>query len=105
MGFVNGLERGSRSLTGSGCATPLEDRTRRLLACVARRREAEAIRPRLWWVGGAVAVAVAALMLSSCSTLERTVIAPPMIEGASFVGNKSCYECHTNITRLFPSSP
>ena len=28
-----------------------------------------------------------------------------MIEGAAFVGNRACYECHTNITRSFPSSP
>src|SRR5436309_14462259 len=51
------------------------------------------------------AIAVAALVVLSCSSLQRTVVAPPMIEGASFVGNKSCYECHTNITRIFPSSP
>jgi predicted CXXCH cytochrome family protein len=41
----------------------------------------------------------------SCSSLQRTMVAPPAIEGASFVGNKSCYECHTNISRVFPSSP
>jgi predicted CXXCH cytochrome family protein len=50
-------------------------------------------------------LALGALVLISCSSLERTVVAPPMIEGATFVGNKSCYECHTNITRMFPASP
>jgi len=47
----------------------------------------------------------AALLVSSCSTLENTVISPPRIEGAKFVGNKSCADCHANISRLFPASP
>ncbi len=57
------------------------------------------------WLGWVAAGGVAALALNSCSTLERTVVAPPLIEGATFAGNKACYECHTNITRIFPSSP
>jgi len=44
-------------------------------------------------------------LLSSCATTDRTVSAPPGIEGASFVGNKSCVECHADITRTFPASP
>ncbi len=51
-------------------------------------------------------VGAAAILLLSCAGVQRTVTAPPpLIEGATFVGNKSCFECHTNITRLFPSSP
>ena len=46
-----------------------------------------------------------ALMLNSCSTVTRTVFAPPEIPGATFVGNKVCFECHTNITRVFNASP
>ncbi len=46
-----------------------------------------------------------ALLLNSCSTVERTVFAPPEIPGATYVGNRACFECHTNITRMFPSSP
>jgi predicted CXXCH cytochrome family protein len=42
---------------------------------------------------------------SSCSTVTRTVVAPPQIEGAVFVGNKACADCHTNIARMFPMSP
>jgi predicted CXXCH cytochrome family protein len=61
--------------------------------------------PRRWWLGGMAGVGLIAGILSSCSTIERTIVAPPMIEGATFVGNKACYECHTNITRIFPSSP
>jgi len=45
------------------------------------------------------------VLLVSCASLERTVVAPPAIEGATFVGNKACYDCHTNISRIFPSSP
>ena len=44
-------------------------------------------------------------LLSSCSTTGGVVNAPPMVEGASFVGNKTCAECHTNIARAFPASP
>ena len=52
----------------------------------------------LWPAAGAV-------LLISCSSIERTVIVPPNVEGAIFVGNKACFECHGNITRVFPASP
>lgn len=45
------------------------------------------------------------LLLNSCSTVQRTVFAPPEIPGATFVGNKSCFDCHANIVRVFPASP
>ncbi|MBM3834603.1 MAG: hypothetical protein FJ403_15290 [Verrucomicrobia bacterium] len=51
------------------------------------------------------ALGFAGLFLSSCSTVNRAVIAPPEIEGATFVGNKVCADCHTNITRVFAASP
>src|SRR5213592_4601671 len=70
----------------------------------AHEWQPKAMTRQRWWLGGAGAVGLAAVALSSCSTLERTVVAPPMIEGASFAGNKACYECHTNITGVFPSS-
>jgi predicted CXXCH cytochrome family protein len=35
---------------------------------------------------------------------QRTLVAAPEIPGASFVGNKACAECHTNISRVFPGS-
>jgi predicted CXXCH cytochrome family protein len=50
------------------------------------------------------AVIAAALLVNSCSTVTRTVEAPPQIPGASFVGNKACVECHANLTRVFPTS-
>ena len=49
--------------------------------------------------------ALGCLLLSSCSTVERTVSAPPAIEGATFVGNAACADCHTNYTRAFAASP
>ena len=51
------------------------------------------------------ALGVSGFLLSSCSTVQRSVIAPPEIEGATFVGNRVCYDCHTNYTRVFPASP
>src|SRR5881397_2920745 len=56
----------------------------------------------------AVALALAgatALFVSSCSSLDRSVVEPPRIEGAHFVGNKVCADCHSNIARIFPASP
>jgi predicted CXXCH cytochrome family protein len=50
-------------------------------------------------------LALVVVGVSSCSIAQRTLFLPPEIEGASFVGNKSCYECHTNITRSFAASP
>jgi predicted CXXCH cytochrome family protein len=47
----------------------------------------------------------AALFLISCSSMSpRAVVAPLQIPGAHFVGNQVCSQCHTQITRAFPSS-
>jgi predicted CXXCH cytochrome family protein len=59
---------------------------------------------RRWLLIAFAGLGVGALLIS-CATVERTVVAPPEIEGATFVGNKACYECHTNIVRSFISSP
>jgi predicted CXXCH cytochrome family protein len=58
------------------------------------------------WTGAAAIFAggLLAALLASCSSVSRTVVAPPDIPGARYVGNKACYECHTNITRIFPAS-
>ena len=61
-----------------------------------------------WHYGGLtllVLLALTGLFLTACSTVQRTVIAPPHIEGATFVGSKACADCHTNIARMFPASP
>jgi len=58
-----------------------------------------------------IAVAVAlgfagmmGLVLNSCSTTPFKLTAAPDIPGATFVGDKTCAECHTNICRVFPTS-
>ena len=38
------------------------------------------------------------LALNSCSTTPATLAAPPVIPGATFVGNKARAECHKTIT-------
>src|SRR5690242_3723969 len=56
-------------------------------------------------LAGLLALVVLPLILISCSTVDRVVVPPPEIEGASFVGNKSCVDCHAKYTRVFPASP
>lgn len=45
------------------------------------------------------------LLFVSCATVERAVVAPPEIEGATFAGNKACADCHAKYTRVFSASP
>jgi predicted CXXCH cytochrome family protein len=44
------------------------------------------------------------LLVNSCAT-DRAVVEPLQIEGATFVGDKACVDCHANINRVFPASP
>ena len=37
--------------------------------------------------------------------MQRVVVSPPAISGAVFVGNRACFECHTNYVRGFAASP
>lgn len=48
----------------------------------------------------ATAATIAALFVS-CASLERTVVAPPSIPGAEFVGMQECSQCHEEIVRDF----
>lgn len=43
-------------------------------------------------------------VVNSCSTLPRTVVAPPAIPGATYAGNAACFDCHTNYVRAFAAS-
>lgn len=52
----------------------------------------------LLWVGGAGASL--AVVLISCAT-TRTMLAPPSIPGATFVGTKECATCHEKLVRDF----
>lgn len=56
------------------------------------------------WPLAALLFVSAGLVLISCSTVERTITVAPEIPGATYVGNKACFECHTNYVRVFPSS-
>ena len=52
--------------------------------------------PRHWTkstliFGGAAAWG---LLLVSCVVADRTIVAPPQVAGATFVGSKKCAECH-----------
>jgi predicted CXXCH cytochrome family protein len=49
--------------------------------------------------------AVVVVLLNSCASFQGTVLAPPAIEGAAYVGDKACADCHDKITRVFPASP
>jgi len=41
------------------------------------------------------------LLLVSCVMVSRPLLLPPSIPGATFVGSKSCDECHGDITKNF----
>jgi predicted CXXCH cytochrome family protein len=44
-------------------------------------------------------------LLNSCSTVSSTVLVTPEIEGATFVGDRACADCHAEVSRAFPASP
>jgi predicted CXXCH cytochrome family protein len=65
-------------------------------------------RTRACWLPGILglaALAGAVGLLCSCASFERTLVLPPAIEGATFVGNQACVDCHANYTRVFHASP
>ena len=51
----------------------------------------------------ALAAGVAGLV-SSCGTLTRTVVAPPTIPGATFIGSSACADCHEELVRDFKTA-
>ena len=53
-------------------------------------------------MGGAGASA--ALILISCATSGRTMMAPPSIPGATFVGTEECAQCHEEVVRDFKTA-
>ena len=59
--------------------------------------------PRRKWANLAVtgSIAVWAIVVISCTTVTRVVIAPPDIPGATFVGSEDCATCHEDITSRF----
>lgn len=61
--------------------------------------------PRSSWTRNSVlfgGIAVWGLLLISCVTASRTLLAPPhTVPGAKFVGVQACAECHENVTGSF----
>ncbi len=49
----------------------------------------------------ALGVAVVAI---SCATLNRVVVAPPQIPGATFVGSEACATCHEDVVKNFKTA-
>jgi predicted CXXCH cytochrome family protein len=60
---------------------------------------------RGWLTGLALVAGAGAALFNSCSTTDRTAAVPLQIEGATFVGDKACADCHDKIARAFPASP
>ena len=46
-------------------------------------------------------VAVAGVVVISCTGINRVEVAPPQIAGATYVGSESCAQCHQDIYRNF----
>lgn len=60
--------------------------------------------PRLRWTRNTLlfgGIATWGLLLISCVAVNRTMMAPPNIPGAKFVGSQQCAECHQNVTSTF----
>src|SRR3990172_3936206 len=49
-------------------------------------------------------ISVWGLLAVSCVTTSRTLVAPPQIAGAKFVGSSECAQCHENITGGFATA-
>ncbi len=60
------------------------------------------ITPRTWFIFAGLAAW--GLLVVSCVTVDRTVVAPPQIPGAKYVGTKECAQCHSDIADHFGSA-
>ena len=56
------------------------------------------------WMSLLALACLLTLIVISCSTVDRLVVAPPQIPGAKFIGSKNCEECHSEITRDFKTA-
>jgi len=57
------------------------------------------------WLAALGGLAVLIVAGGGCSTEPVVVSDVPQIPGATFVGNRVCFDCHTNISRAFLASP
>src|SRR4051794_20731903 len=51
----------------------------------------------------ALGIALAAVAIS-CGTVSRTLVAPPHVPGAEYIGSEACAECHQETGRDFAHS-
>ncbi len=49
-------------------------------------------------------LALWAVLLISCTMVDRTVVAPPQIAGATFVGSQECAQCHEETVKGFDTA-
>ena len=47
---------------------------------------------------------IAALAVSCATTSSRSVVMPPAVSGATYVGSDACEQCHDQIAKDFPTS-
>lgn len=52
-------------------------------------------------IAASAGLAYALFVLIACTGVQRNIVAPPAIAGATFVGSQECAQCHTNITGAF----
>jgi len=62
---------------------------------VNKRRSSVAV------TGAAIGAAALAALIISCATVDRVVLAPPMIPGAKYVGMDQCALCHEKEVKNF----
>jgi predicted CXXCH cytochrome family protein len=62
--------------------------------------------PRSWPKSAFIfgGVALWAVLLISCTMVDRTVVAPPQVAGATFVGSKECAQCHEETVKDFDTA-
>jgi predicted CXXCH cytochrome family protein len=72
------------------------------MRCIALGKKISGSRKRLLWISASVAALAVAMI--SCSTVTRTIVVPPSIPGATFVGTKACADCHEEIVRDFKTA-
>ena len=49
-------------------------------------------------------IAIWGLILVGCVMVDRTIVAPPNVAGATFVGSNKCADCHEDQTKHFGSA-
>src|SRR5689334_21147669 len=69
-----------------------------------RTGQPEVTKKRKWRSVAVVLVILAAGGIVSCMTTTRTIMPPPAISGAKFVGNENCAQCHAETVRDFKTA-